>query len=235
MVRMEERVEVVAEDVVVVREEVASVYDDAQESVLELVEKVAQQFDAIEESLRARDAMHEKHVNEVMSALEDMRQSHEQVMEELKKDVLGTSQMVLEEARRCVEERCKSLESAMTQVSENEASTSECVRNTVLPSLENMRESLMGQQSNLVALGNGMEDRIEACVQRECAEIGAKTDHLSAKFVEYKSYVARLRHELHEVQEEFQVSRERLIERVTAELDSAEENMTALWEHLKQP
>jgi len=76
-----------------------------------------------------------------------------------------------------------------------------------------------------------MEQRMKECAQRECDVIRARTDDAVNKFAEYTSYVARLRNELRTMQDEFQGSRDLLMKKVTSELDSAEEHMTALCQH----
>lgn len=231
LLRMEEKLETVSEDVVMVKDDVDQVHEDAKASVVQIVEKIAQQFDAMEESLRARDSIHEKHVHEVMDALEDMKQSQEQAVEAMKEEVIRRSHVVLDEARLCVEEKCTSLDDALAAISQSETSTSACVRDTVVPGLEDVRQALVHQQSSLMSLSDTMEQRMKECVERECSVIGARTDDALTKFAEYTSYVARLRHEIRIMQEEFQGARETLMKKVTAELDRAEENMTALRQH----
>ena len=231
---MEDKLEMVCEDIVGVQEDVEHVHKDARQSVVMIVEKIAQQFDAMEESLRARDSIHEKHVHDVMGALEEMKHSQEEAVEDMKEEVIRRSRMVLDEARVCVEEKCTSLEGTLRALSECETSTSACVRDTVVPGLEDVRQALVHQQSSLKSLSDSMEQRMTECAQRECGVIGARTDDAMKKFTEYTSYVARLRNELRIMQDEFEGSRNLLMKKVTAELDSAEEHMTALCQHFTQ-
>lgn len=238
---MEERVDVVSEDIVTVRQDVQHVHNDSNQSLVDLVEKIAQQFDTMEESLKSRDLLYEKRVQEVMESLQEVRLSQEQTIEKIQKDVIHRSQMILEEARACVEEKSKCLEDALAAVSQDGASTSACVRDTVVPGLEDVRQALVNQQSSLISLSDAMEKRLEDVsnrVQMECKSLedsfGTKADDLLSKFADYKAYVARLRNDLRMMHDEFQGSRENLVRKVTAELDSAEENMMALREHFKK-
>ena len=238
---LEERLLMLEEQIGVVSEEmhescqemVDAVRREITESIVKVVDRVAQQFDDIQASMDAREAEHVKHMEQVV---DEMAQSHKDGMDRLR-EMWNES---FDRAMDAVDKRVLEIREDVERVRDEQASTSARLDKEIMPGLASLQGCMSTHDKSLESIRellredvDAIKGQVQGSLESLSHQVDDKTRDLSSKFSEYKSYVARLRHELYAVKEEFKGSQETLIKRVSLELDSAEENIAALREHFK--
>ena len=234
LLALEEQIGVVSEEMhESCREMVDAVRREMTESIVKVVDRVAQQFDDVQAAMDAREAEHVKRMEQVV---DEMAQSHKDGMDRLR-EMWNES---LERAVDAVDTRVLEIRGDVERVRDEQASTSSRLEKEVMSELLSLQSSVSTHDESLELIRvrlredvDGIKGLVEGNLESLSHQMDEKTKDLLSKFSEYKSYVARLRHELYLVKEEFKGSQENLIKRVSLELDSAEENIAALREHFK--
>lgn len=212
------QLQAVCDDLLQTRADMQEDHERTKLSMVELVEKIAQQFDA-----------HDAHMKTLIESMASMRAEQAAALADIKRDVESKSEALRREQRETLEEKSRAFDDALETIRETEASTSSRIEGTLLPALEGLQKTMDEHEASLESMSARVEGEIGALE----AQLGSKTDEMVAKFAEYKRYVGRLRKELTVMHGEFQGSREMLIQKVESELDGAEAQMEKLREHFR--
>jgi chromosome segregation ATPase len=100
--------------------------------------------------------------------------------------------------------------------------------------LEDVRNMLQEYEAMAQSLGDKIETShksIEDKFRLLEEQIDKKSFALQDKFATYKSYVGRLRKDVHALERKFEDSQENLVGKVSSELDVAEKNLNVLAQH----
>ena len=216
---LQDQLRAVCDDLAQTRADMQGDQERINTSMVELVEKIAQQFDA-----------HDAHMKEMIESMASMRAEQAEALAEIKRDVESKSDALRREQMETLEEKSRAFDDALESIRETEASTSCRINETLVPTLEGLQKMVDEHGASLESMSARVEGEIGALE----AQFGSKTDEMMAKFATYKDYVGRLRRELTVMHGEFQESRDLLIQKVENELDSAEETVEKLREHFSK-
>ena len=215
---LQSQLQVVCDDLLQTRADMDEEQKHTKEALVELVEKIASQFDA-----------HDAHTKEMLESMAAMRAEQAAALSDIKRDFEVQTEQLRQEQKMTLEEKSRAFDDALESLRETEASTSSRINDTVVPALEGLKKTVYEHEASLESMSARVDGEIGALE----AQLGTKTDEMVAKFAECKQYVGRLRKELTVMHDEFQGSREMLITKVTDELDGAEEQMEKLRDHFK--
>jgi DNA anti-recombination protein RmuC len=213
---LHEQLQAVCDDLIQARADMQGEHERTNTAMVELVEKIAEQFDA-----------HDAHMKEMIESMASMRAAQADALAEIKRDLDAKSNELRREQMERLEEKSRAFDDALESIRETEASTSSRIDETLVPALEGLQKTMEEHEASLESVSARVEGEIGALE----AQLGSKTDEMVAKFATYKEYVGRLRKELMMMQGEFHESRDMLIRNVESELDSAEETVEKLREH----
>lgn len=213
---LQDQLQAVCDDLVQARADMQGEHERTNTAMMELVEKIAEQFDA-----------HDAHMKGMIESMASMRAAQAEALAEIKRDLDSQSNELRREQMERLEEKCRAFDDALESIRETEASTSSRINETLVPALEGLQKTMDEHEASLESVSARVEGEIGALE----AQLGSKTDEMVAKFATYKEYVGRLRKELMVMQGEFHESRDMLIRNVESELNSAEETVEKLREH----
>lgn len=197
---------------------------DTTHAMSQLVEKIAQQFDAVqatidgvvhaqmerEEEVKGALLQLQGSYGELRTCLDTFRQDFEKRVDE------KVDNTAFDASSRALEEKTERLEST----------------------LDGMRQILDNHQQMIVEENARIERHMESSnkdVEDRCRTwedmLEQTSRSLQQKFEGYKAYVARLRKDVHTLQYEFRGAQENLITKVSSELEGAERNIALMSAH----
>lgn len=203
---------------------------ESRESISKVVDKIAEQFDAVQLSL---DDLIQDTTNgmsglrDAMSGLHKSREDMQLQMERVQQHTAALLSSKAEEYESKLQEEIvrvrEHVEGCMEEVKERGARDLEDVRN-MLQEYEAMAQSL---GDKIETSHKSIEDKFRLLEE----QIDKKSFALQDKFATYKSYVGRLRKDVHALERKFEDSQENLVGKVSSELDVAEKNLNVLAQH----
>lgn len=207
---------------------------ESRESISKVVEKIAEQFDAVQLSLDDLIQDTADGMTGLKDAVSELRKSSEDVqsqVERMRQETADTLSLRIKEYQSEMQDEIarvrKNVGGFMEEMKERVSSDSEDVRNMLQGYEEMSQEMTRSLEDTMETSHKSIEDKIRLLEE----QMDQKSYALQDKFATYKSYVGRLRRDVHALERKFEDSQENLVGKVSSELDVAERNMNVLAQH----
>lgn len=203
---------------------------ESRESISKVVDKIAEQFDAVQLSLDDLIQDTTNGMSGLRDAMSGLHKSREDMQLQMERVQQHTAALLSSKA----EEYESKLQEEIVRVREHVEGCMEKVKERGARDLEDVRNMLQEYEAMAQSLGDKIETShksIEDKVRLLEEQIDKKSFALQDKFATYKSYVGRLRKDVHALERKFEDSQENLVGKVSSELDVAEKNLNVLAQH----